>query len=256
MIATLLAVLAKDFRLLLRDHVGLVFLTIAPIVVITVAGFSLASLYGADPRGATAYLLPVADEDGGSIGRAIRERLANETAVSLRPVSGRDEARRLIEARDAGVGLVIPQGTSDAVAAGRPAKLVMLTDPVKYLEIASIRNLVQELRHGLETEARRRAAARLESMVPASGLPGEIAIEETSVTGAPRRLNTFDQNVPGFSVTFLLLGMLFGVSLGLLDERDWGTLDRVRATPTPVGIFLFAKILCRLTVGMVQMGLL
>ena len=37
--------------------------------------------------------------------------------------------------------------------------------------------------------------------------------------------------MPGFSVTFLLLGMLLGVSLGLLDERDWGTLDRLRAMP-------------------------
>src|SRR2546422_4165371 len=28
-----------------------------------------------------------------------------------------------------------------------------------------------------------------------SRLPGPLALEETSVTGAPRRLNTFDQNV-------------------------------------------------------------
>jgi ABC-2 type transport system permease protein len=87
-------------------------------------------------------------------------------------------------------------------------------------------------------------------------LPGTLAIEETSVTGAPSRLNTFDQNVPGFSVTFLLLGMLLGVSLGLLDERDWGTLERVRATPTPFWAILVAKLLARFAVGMVQMLLL
>ena len=69
---------------------------------------------------------------------------------------------------------------------------------------------------------------------PAVRLPGTLEVTETSVTGAPTRLNTFDQNVPGFSVTFLLLGMLLGVSLGLLDERDWGTLDRLRAMPVSV----------------------
>jgi len=37
------AALAKDLRLLMRDRVGLVFLTIAPVVVITVAGLSLAT---------------------------------------------------------------------------------------------------------------------------------------------------------------------------------------------------------------------
>ena len=58
MMRGLVAALAKDLRLLARDRAGLIFLTIAPIVVITVAGLSLASLYGADPTGATAYVLP------------------------------------------------------------------------------------------------------------------------------------------------------------------------------------------------------
>jgi hypothetical protein len=52
-----------------------VFLTLAPIVVISVAGLSLANLYGATPGGSTAPGLPVVDEDGGWAGRAVRERL-------------------------------------------------------------------------------------------------------------------------------------------------------------------------------------
>ena len=71
MLGALAAAVGKDFRLLARDRVGLVFLTVAPIIVITVAGFSLASLYGAGVRGETAYVLPVADEDGGRVGRAL-----------------------------------------------------------------------------------------------------------------------------------------------------------------------------------------
>jgi ABC-2 type transport system permease protein len=92
--------------------------------------------------------------------------------------------------------------------------------------------------------------------LPDVRLPSLLAIEETSVTGAPRRLNTFDQNVPGFSVTFLLLGMLLGVSLGLLDERDWGTLERLRAMPTPFATMLVAKLVARFCIGVVQMTIL
>jgi ABC-type multidrug transport system permease subunit len=88
---------------------------------------------------------------------------------------------------------------------------------------------------------------------PEVRLPGAIDIAETSVTGAPAHLNTFDQNVPGFSVTFLLLGMLLGVSLGILDERDWGTLARLRTMPAPFDVTLLAKLLARFTVGVVQM---
>src|SRR2546429_8837329 len=85
MLTGLVAALGKDLRLLARDGVGLVFLTLAPIVVISVAGLSLATLYGAEPRGGTAPVLPFADEDGGWVGRAVRERLADEPSVRGRP---------------------------------------------------------------------------------------------------------------------------------------------------------------------------
>ena len=415
MLAGLAAALGKDLRLLARDRVGLVFLTVAPIVVISVAGLSLATLYGAEPRGGTAPVLPVADEDGGWVGRAVRERLADEPSVRARPVATAEAARALVQAKRAAAALVVPAGASEAVGGGRAAALVLLTDPVKAVDVAYVRALAQELRHGLEAAAVERArheldaaraqaadararfvhaaddlhralddlGARLEAMradaerrraaaerelraalaerqaaararlaaalaplraflaelaakrqafaewlaavreraghfadrvppppepprvppaleelasadpdavaarlvapdgapalpplappalpaapsldlpalpePPAGRLPGPLALEETSVTGAPRRLNTFDQNVPGFGVTFLLLGVLLGVSLGLLDEDEWGTLERVRTTPIPLTAVLVAKLAARAAVGLVQMALL
>ncbi len=50
--------------------------------------------------------------------------------------------------------------------------------------------------------------------------------------------------------------MLLGVSLGLLDERDWGTFDRIRALPVAAGNVLLGKLLSRFVVGVVQMILL
>ena len=87
-----LSLLAKDLRLLWRDRVGLTFLGLAPLAVITVAGLSLANLYGADPTGQTAYELPLADEDGGTLGRDIHDRLARETRGTT-PV-GRQRAQK------------------------------------------------------------------------------------------------------------------------------------------------------------------
>ena len=75
MLSAFVAALGKDFRLLLRDRVGLVFLTLAPVVVITVAGLSLANLYGAT-GGTSAFLLPLVDEDGGRVGQRARRAAA------------------------------------------------------------------------------------------------------------------------------------------------------------------------------------
>ena len=87
-------------------------------------------------------------------------------------------------------------------------------------------------------------------------LGAALNVEEISVGGGAKTINSFDQQVPGFSVTFLLLGLLLGVSLGLLDERDWGTFDRIRAMPIAPRNVLLGKLTARFIVGMAQMILL
>jgi hypothetical protein len=72
--------------LLLRDRVGLVFMTLAPVVVITVAGLSLANLYGVS-RGTSVFVLPLVDEDGGLVGRALAEHLRDDRAVRVKLVA-------------------------------------------------------------------------------------------------------------------------------------------------------------------------
>ena len=419
MLSAFVAALGKDFRLLLRDRVGLVFLTLAPVVVITVAGLSLANLYGVT-GGTSAFLLPLVDEDGGRVASALAERLRDDPAVRVTSIAERGAARALVRTKQTGTALVVPAGTSAALAAGQPSQLILYTDPVKVIEVDVIRDLVQEIRHEVEVAARNEAVAKLEATrdralearaalgraaddlrreldeattrlaearsdasrahregeralaasltrlrdeqkaaasaeldsllhplrhflteldararaftawaeavrtragrfvnrippppdppvvppalaelarakpsalvarlvppvslpplptvelpplpappaglhlpelpdPPEAHLPGMLAIEETSVTGAPRTFNTFDQNVPGFSITFLLLGMLLGISLAVLDERDWGTFARLRATPTPLAVVLSAKLAVRFVVGIVQMALL
>jgi ABC-2 type transport system permease protein len=92
--------------------------------------------------------------------------------------------------------------------------------------------------------------------IPSFSLPGSIGFKEQNLTGASPKVNIFDQEVPGFGVTFVLLGMLFGVALGLADEREWGTLDRLRASRSPITATLVGKLLSRFLVGLTQMFIL
>jgi ABC-type multidrug transport system permease subunit len=428
MMASLGVIIAKDLRLLLRDRAALLFLTIAPIVVMSVAGFSLASLYGAGREERKPYDLPIVDEDGGDLAAQIEQALRGEPGLRLRRVASRAEAQELVRDKEAAGALVIPAGTRDSLAAGRPARLLLYTDPVRFLdrinmtlrvskardaladaererlvaELGEQREKVRTQLEGLEAslqrvrdnleamrreagEERDRAAGALDAetdrllkevsgeidtrikelvaqvdaavaervgalqqparayldeltaarreleawfaelqrlaarradripdppafpepppellraieqppapielpvdvelrvlpplraaldaldalavgdvdvQVPELTLPdvvlpaASLGVEEISVDGGPTELNPFDQNVPGFSVTFMLLGMLFSVALGLLDERDWGTFDRVRALPVPMRSIVVGKLASRFTVGVLQM---
>jgi len=69
-------------------------------------------------------------------------------------------------------------------------------------------------------------------------------------------VNAFDQYVPGFGITFLLIGMMLGIALTLFDERDWGTLKRLRVSGAPLAGLLLGKLFARVIVGIVQMVLL
>ena len=419
----LVAAVVKDMRLLVRDRVGLVFLTIAPLIVMSVAGFSLSTLFGGAPQPG-AYVLPVVDEDDGRIAAELRARLSSDATIEVRMMPTREQALDLVRSRESAAVLVVPAGTSAALASGSRASLRLFTDPVKFVELTNVRFLVDELRqavgqHAIDSaqhridrvrararagerrlerrfarlraklagaaaradEARAEAGrqvesagARLERTLRASlrraeaerlgearrrfehelaplhefldalaayrgtfeswlagareqagrfadrippppdpptlpaalerlvrgddealasrilGEPGDTALPtlsldialpsvpalpalvaprlpplpdmrlprlldvlETSVSGAPSRLNSFDQYVPGFSITFLMLGMLIGVAMTLIDERELGTLDRVRATQAPVATLVVGKLAVRFSVGVLQM---
>lgn len=88
-------------------------------------------------------------------------------------------------------------------------------------------------------------------------LPGVLGIVEEPAN--PREdvtVNAFDQYVPGFGVTFLLIGMMLGIALTLVDERSWGTLERLRASGAPLTGLLLGKVASRFAVGVAQMVVL
>src|SRR5208337_1050552 len=91
-------------------------------------------------------------------------------------------------------------------------------------------------------------------------IPGVLGFSILDINGSEvgplSGFNAFDLQVPGFAVTFLLIGMLMGVSLALIDERDWGTLERLRSAAAPLWTTLTGKLLARFVVGFIQMAVL
>jgi ABC-2 type transport system permease protein len=265
--------IAKDLRILMRDRVALLFLVLAPIVVISVAGFSLSTFYGGWERGETEYLFPVTDLDGSEISTEVVASLGEAEGLRLLQVNEREARRLVAETYQAGAALVIPEGFGSSFRRGAALDLKLLTDPVKYIEVLKIKAAVERVRSALvashvagriavvevltyagdaDFEAVAEDAAQLaERLVDQS-----VGLEEVSLTSSRARFNTFDQNVPGFGVTFLMLGMLMGVGLGLVDEREWGMIYRLSASPVSASALVTGKAVSRLFVGVLQMLIL
>jgi hypothetical protein len=161
--------IGKEFLLIRRDRVGLFMLLVAPIAVIAAAGFSLAKIYGGRNVPPGGYSLAVLDEDHGAVARAILEALAHRPDLSVIHSSSRLDAQQTVRERKlAVVGIVIPAGTTDAIEHGRSARLILYTDPVKYLQTVKIEltlsEMCRKISEGAGTEARRQTGERTRNL--------------------------------------------------------------------------------------------
>lgn len=247
----------NEARLLIKDPTVLFMLLFAPVVIITVAGYSLGSLYGG---AANSFRLPAVNLDHGKVAYGIIEALRKEHGVTLEMLDDPDEARRVVSRRDrTPIAMLIPEGTSVAVAAGGKPRLTLFVDPVRRVEVNALELRIDELCRRITEQARMAAQSQIESFGEAQAimLPGDIGfVEKPAIEGEAVTVNAFDQYVPGFGITFLLIGMMLGLALTLFDERDWGTLKRLQVSGAPLTGLLLGKVFARFIVGIAQMVLL
>jgi ABC-type multidrug transport system permease subunit len=151
MLRTILLIFQNEFRLMARDRVGLFMLLLAPVVIISVAGFSLGDVYGSHPNDEP-YLLPVVDQDHGELANALIHALTQESALTISRVDSLDQARAMVLERDrAPLAIVIPKDATAQLAKGQNPSLIFYVDPLKRIEVDAIENRFNSICHGLTT---------------------------------------------------------------------------------------------------------
>jgi len=232
----MLAVTLKDLRLICRDRIGVTALLVVPIVVIVVVASATQS-----GDGSNSILFPVVNEDQGPVAtaliRAFREHL------DVREVS-RTTARHLVaEANDAPAAIILPSELSKHYLAEKPSTVELLTDPAQWRELEAVK--VVMLLADRETAS--------------LGDPFSqqlLTVREQNITGDHVSFSSLEQNIPGFSLMFVLLTLIFSVSLALREEGLWGTSARLAVAPVSPASVLGGKLLARLVVGTAQLLLL
>jgi ABC-type multidrug transport system permease subunit len=172
----------NEARLLIKDPIVLFMLLFAPVVIITVAGYSLGSLYGGV---ASSFRLPVVNRDKGEVADAIISALHRQRSISVEMIDDPQQARRLVHYRDrTPLAIEIPAGTTDAVAEGRDPHLILFVDPVRRIEVDALELRINELCRKVGEQARATAQKRIEEedaelRVSLRTLSSEIAHEQT-----------------------------------------------------------------------------
>lgn len=228
----LLRVALKDLRLVARDRLALVSLLLLPIVIIVVVAETQSKGRGGR------IVFPVVNEDRGPVANALLRVLREH--LDVRDLD-RVSAERMVAVENrAPALLVLPPGTSKRYLTEKPSVLPLLTDPAQWAELQAIK--------GTLLLADREAASLGDPF-------GEklLELEERSVTGRRLSFSSLEQNVPGFSIMFVLLNLVFSVAFGLRDEEAWGTARRLAIAPVPGWVVLAGKLLARLLIGTAQL---
>jgi ABC-2 type transport system permease protein len=232
----LAAVTLKDLRLICRDRFGLVALLVVPIVVIMVVASATQS-----GDGSNSILFPVVNEDQGPVATALINVFRKH--LEVREVSLAQAERLVADENDAPAALILPAELSKHYLAQKPSKVELLTDPAQWRELAAIKMVM--------------LIADRETASLGDPFSQELlSVREHNVTSEHDTFSSLEQNIPGFSLMFVLLTLIFSVSLGLREEEVWGTSGRLAVAPVPPASLLGGKLLARTIVGTAQLLLL
>lgn len=250
----------SDLRQRVRDRSVIMFSLVVPFALMFVMNLTFGDVGESELQPVTvAASVPDADPLAAAVVEALTGTGAVDVTVDRVAAS---EVRGLADAGDADLGLLLPEGFGEAVRSGRAVEVEVIEGDGAGIEtdvlLAVLQGVLDRLAAGTETAVAGAAAGvpadRLEALArravtgaePLTLVEGEAASEQLSVTGAL---------VAGQAGLFLLFTVGFGV-LGLLAEREQGTLARLRSMPMRPGLVVAAKGLVGYLLGVVATSVL
>ncbi|QGG96864.1 ABC transporter permease [Actinomarinicola tropica] len=250
-------VAVNDLRVQLRRGTILVLGFVAPLAL----AFVMNLVFGGvdDGSGPTTFDVAVVDHDGGEEADGfvgVLRDVASSGLLDLTSYDDEDAARAALDDGDVGAIWIVPDGFSDAVRAGTETGIEVVGD-VDAPTTASVARAIARgyaSNVGLGTMA---ATTAIETGVATPEDAASVA-EEAAAAGSPVTLvdATADTRLLDMS-TNLMAGMaLFFVFftsglpvLGILEERDQGTLHRLLAAPIPAWSITAGKVLSAAILG-------
>lgn len=254
----LLTMTLSDLRQRIRDRSVLLFAFVVPLALMGVFNLIFGTSQNLDlqpvtvavstpPGDPLATVVPEVldglDDDAGGVSVTVLELPAREVAAAV------DDGR-------AALGIEVPEGFGAAVSTGEDAS-VSVSEGESSVETALVLSVVDGTLAQLHAQAVTAAAAATAGLPAAEleAVAAEVASGQPAFTLVPgeaatQQLSPAAALVAGQTGLFLLFTVSFGV-LGLIEERQNGTLARLRSMPMARWLIVAAKALVSFVLGVV-----
>lgn len=248
---------ASDLRQRIRDKSVLIFSLVVPLALMGVLSLVFGGL-GDDTGGLQPATVVASADDADQLGAALLGAVDSlETMdVTIKRVPAADVLSET-QSSSADLGVIIPEGFSNAVLSGQAASVQLVEGDGTSLETSVLISVVQGVVDQLAAGTVTAAAGGI------AGLPQQdlAALAQQAAAGAPlitlnegqaaaEQLSLRGTLVAGQAGLFLMFTVGFGV-LGLLAEREQGTLARLRSMPINAGTVVTAKACVGFILGIV-----
>lgn len=250
----------SDLRQRVRDKSVLIFGIVVPLALMGVLNLVVGGAMDPELDDVTvAASVPEGDELGATLLAVLEEiQVVEVTVEQVRA----DQVRPRAESGEATIGVIVPDGFAGAVTAGQAVQVQVIEGDGAGLEgdvvIAVLQGVLDRMAAGAQAA---HAAFRL-GVPPAelATLAEAVAQSESQIAvvqgeTAAEQLDPSASLVAGQAGLFLMFTVGFGV-LGLLTEREQGTLARLRSMPMHPGLIVLAKGLVSFVLGVVATSIL
>jgi len=254
----------KDLRQRIRDRSAFIMGIVVPLSL----AFIFNLLLGGAAAGTGSFVYGLVDQDHGQVAAGFDSTLASlqrQGIIKLETVASPADAARLTSSDAVHAAFVIPPGFSQAVTSGQPAQIQLIANANQTISIQVARSIADSFAASVRGTGVAVATAVAIGGVPLG--PAQLAqlAAAASTTSAPvsvqdisaqrHQLDSKTYYAAGMAVLFLFFTVSFGV-LGLIEEREEGTLSRLLAAPIGRRSVMVGKLASSFLFGVAAMAVL
>ncbi len=234
-------VILKELLQIRRDKRMIPIIFVAPVIQIILFGFAV----NTDVNDVPTVLV---DLDRSAASRDLVSRFVRSGYFELVGTAQRaDDVDRWLTTGRAQLGLVIGQGFGADLASGRTARLQAIVDGSDATSANVALGYTGALANGFGAELQ---ASRLGTVAGRSGRPGQVVLDPRVFYNPDLKSRWF--YVPAVLALVLMVGTLVLSAMGVVREKEIGTMEQLIVTPIRPWQLLVGKLAPFVIIGVVQ----